>query len=229
MGNKTVRAALEDSGVLRHVLLPLEIELFLDRLNIVDFVEGSPPTDGDLGTMTRIDASTRTGHVAINGALSKSPLPGFDFGLELPTAFVDPAPCKLTLTPSFPSNLPPAAGQEPTGFPFWVVLSKDQQLRFIFELVDRIPGLGLRAATVGGTADAVELIGDPARPARIVAKSGPAVDLGPALLVSARPGEPAPDEREAVEDDRLRLIFTCLHPGLSEVACAALTCARSAA
>ena len=34
---------------------------------------------------------------------------------------------------------------------------------------------------------------------------------------------PAPDEREVVEDDRLRLIFTCCHPSLSEEACVALT------
>ncbi|MGH7091807.1 MAG: RNA polymerase sigma factor, partial [Stellaceae bacterium] len=31
------------------------------------------------------------------------------------------------------------------------------------------------------------------------------------------------DERDAVEDDRLRLIFTCCHPSLSEDACVALT------
>jgi RNA polymerase sigma-70 factor, ECF subfamily len=37
--------------------------------------------------------------------------------------------------------------------------------------------------------------------------------------------DPAPnwDEREAIEDDRLRLIFTCCHPSLSEEACIALT------
>ena len=42
---------------------------------------------------------------------------------------------------------------------------------------------------------------------------------------SARWPTPAPplDEREAVEDDRLRLIFTCCHPALSEEACVALT------
>jgi RNA polymerase sigma-70 factor (ECF subfamily) len=34
---------------------------------------------------------------------------------------------------------------------------------------------------------------------------------------------PAADEREGVEDDRLRLIFTCCHPSLSEEACVALT------
>lgn len=34
---------------------------------------------------------------------------------------------------------------------------------------------------------------------------------------------PGPDEREAVEDDRLRLIFTCCHPSLAEEACIALT------
>jgi RNA polymerase sigma-70 factor (ECF subfamily) len=34
---------------------------------------------------------------------------------------------------------------------------------------------------------------------------------------------PAPDEREVVEDDRLRLIFTCCHPSLAEEACIALT------
>jgi RNA polymerase sigma-70 factor, ECF subfamily len=34
---------------------------------------------------------------------------------------------------------------------------------------------------------------------------------------------PAPDEREAVEDDRLRLVFTCCHPSLSDEACIALT------
>lgn len=36
-------------------------------------------------------------------------------------------------------------------------------------------------------------------------------------------GRPAPDEREVVEDDRLRLIFTCCHPGLSDEASIALT------
>ncbi len=36
-------------------------------------------------------------------------------------------------------------------------------------------------------------------------------------------GTAAPDEPEAVEDDRLRLIFTCCHPSLSEEACIALT------
>ena len=37
--------------------------------------------------------------------------------------------------------------------------------------------------------------------------------------------DPAPnwDERETIEDDRLRLIFTCCHPSLSEEACIALT------
>jgi RNA polymerase sigma-70 factor (ECF subfamily) len=34
---------------------------------------------------------------------------------------------------------------------------------------------------------------------------------------------PLPDEREEVEDDRLRLIFTCCHPSLSEEASVALT------
>ncbi|MDR3470824.1 MAG: RNA polymerase sigma factor [Devosia sp.] len=34
---------------------------------------------------------------------------------------------------------------------------------------------------------------------------------------------PAPDEYEAVEDDRLRLIFTCCHPSLAEEAQVALT------
>jgi RNA polymerase sigma-70 factor (ECF subfamily) len=33
----------------------------------------------------------------------------------------------------------------------------------------------------------------------------------------------APDDPEGVEDDRLRLIFTCCHPSLSEEACVALT------
>jgi RNA polymerase sigma-70 factor (ECF subfamily) len=31
------------------------------------------------------------------------------------------------------------------------------------------------------------------------------------------------DEREAIEDDRLRLVFTCCHPSLAEEACIALT------
>ncbi len=34
---------------------------------------------------------------------------------------------------------------------------------------------------------------------------------------------PAPDEREVLEDDCLRLIFTCCHPSLSDEACIALT------
>lgn len=34
---------------------------------------------------------------------------------------------------------------------------------------------------------------------------------------------PEPDQQEVVEDDRLRLIFTCCHPSLAEAACVALT------
>ena len=36
-------------------------------------------------------------------------------------------------------------------------------------------------------------------------------------------GAPGPGEGETLEDDRLRLIFTCCHPSLSEQACIALT------
>ena len=48
---------------------------------------------------------------------------------------------------------------------------------------------------------------------------------------SARSQTPAcgPGEREAIEDDRLRLIFTCCHPSLSEEARSPSPCARSAA
>ena len=38
---------------------------------------------------------------------------------------------------------------------------------------------------------------------------------------------PAPDEREVVEDDRLRLIFTCCHPSLSEEGLYRVDLARS--
>lgn len=34
---------------------------------------------------------------------------------------------------------------------------------------------------------------------------------------------PAQEEQETIEDDRLRLIFTCCHPSLSDEACIALT------
>lgn len=53
-------------------------------------------------------------------------------------------------------------------------------------------------------------------------RMAPWSDVAEEVGALADPG-PAPDEREAVEDDRLRLIFTCCHPGLSEEACVALT------
>ena len=42
-------------------------------------------------------------------------------------------------------------------------------------------------------------------------------------VAAAAAHEPTPDEEDAVEDDRLRLIFTCCHPALAPAAQVALT------
>lgn len=54
--------------------------------------------------------------------------------------------------------MPPAPAEEPTGFQVWVVLRDQEQVHFLFKALDAIPGLALRAAAIGGTADAVEIL-----------------------------------------------------------------------
>lgn len=75
------------------------------------------------------------GSSSVMGA-SKSPLPGFDLGLVLPTDGVDDAFCKLRLSPPI----------GPTSFQFWLALAKQGQLRIGFQLFEKVLGLALTGA-----------------------------------------------------------------------------------
>lgn len=171
----TVLDVLKSAKVLGKVLLVPEIEAILQRLKIVTEA-GSDAIELDV-----VDESTRKGFVAINGGAADSPLPGLDLSLELPTGIVKPAPCKLALTPD---------ANDPTGFAFWVVISKQGQAGLAFKPLERIPGLALTAATVKPTPGGGELVPIPGQPALVVAKSQGS-ELGPALLIAAGPGERA--------------------------------------
>src|SRR5262245_38574385 len=122
----SIKDVLAKHNVLAHVVLPTPIDLLLSALDPV-----SPPPAPDASGII-------TGDVKLIDDLSKSPIPGFDFSLALPTGVVDPAPFKLKLDP-------PAA---PTSFKFWLVLTKQGQVYMGFKFIERIPGLGLIGAKI---------------------------------------------------------------------------------
>src|SRR4051794_35909667 len=104
----TIKSVLASAGVLQHVVLPSDIELLLSALE----------TDGPTNTV----AGITTGNVKLTSDLSKSPLPGLDFSLGLPSGIVASAPFKLKLDPQ----------GAPTSFKFWLVVSQQGQLFFIY-------------------------------------------------------------------------------------------------
>src|SRR5689334_6741580 len=121
-----IKDFLASKGVLSHVILPPAIDILLQALDTV-----VAPLDQGGGIYL--------GSVKLVKDLSKSPIPGFDFNLALPTGVVDPAPCKV--------KLEPAVGV-PTAFKFWVNLAKQGQVYLGFKLVEGLPGLAMTGATI---------------------------------------------------------------------------------
>lgn len=170
----SIKALLANAGVLQHVVLPPDIDVLLDALEIVG------PTDAAGPGIT-------TGNVTLASDLSKSPLPGVDFSLGLPTGIVAPAPFKAKLEP-------PAA---PTSFKFWLVISQQGQLFFIYKFIDALPSLALTGASLINNADGTITLqprvdGDPQQRPILVSRSDEAgSQLAPSLLIQGDSTGPA--------------------------------------
>lgn len=168
----SIKDILTDKGVLSHVVLPPGIDLLLSGLEPI----GPPqPLDASGGIIE--------GEVQLSEGLSKSPLPGFDFALTLPTGVIKPAPFKLMITP--------------TSFKFWLVLSRQGQVYAGFKLVERIPGLGLTGAEMTTDGEGMVTLtalpdGSPGSVPMLVSRSEEAGSvLAPSLLVSGSASSPA--------------------------------------
>lgn len=182
----SIKSVIGESGVLAHVVLPPALDFLLDELVV----------DGALSSAVDDTAQILLGRVKLDNGVSKSPLPGFDFGLALPTGVVDAIPCKLRLSPKV----------APTSFEFWLVLREQGQTRVVFETVDRIPGFALRGATLADDpVTGKSLVANGQKP-RIVSKAAEAgTTLGPALCIAGGPGDVAslrftPDTNSALGD-----------------------------
>ncbi len=171
---KSIKEILVDSGVLAHVILPREIDHLLSALEAT----GDPEDKG---------GGIFTGDVHLIDDLSKSPIPGFDFALKLPTGLVQSAPYKIKFTPE--------AG--PTSFQFWVLLAAQGQVLPVFEFVGGVPGLVLTGAAKTVASDGTVSLealpaDDPKHTPILVSRSSEAgAALGPALLISGSESEPA--------------------------------------
>lgn len=165
----SVRSFLDEKGVLGHVVLPSEIDMLLSILDPV-----APPNP--------IGGGIFTGSVDIDLDQNKSPIPGFDFQLALPTDQLGSVPFKLKLEPE----------QNPTSFWFWLILSQEDRVHAVFKFVEQLPGLGLTGAT---------LVADPAtgksglvstgKPPILVSRAEEASQLAPSLMISGSSAEPA--------------------------------------
>jgi hypothetical protein len=170
----TIKDILDKSGVLQHVILPTEIALLLAALEPV-----AAPVDQGGGIFT--------GSVQPTPGFSKSPIPGFDFALGLPTGIVAPAPFKIKLEPAV----------NPTGFKFWLVLAEQGQVHFVFKFVKGLTGMALTGAkrVVSPSGDvSLEALppGDPKHDPVLVSRSPEAgAALGPALVVFGTAVAPA--------------------------------------
>jgi hypothetical protein len=169
-----IKSLLSDSGVLGHVVLPPDIEIILSALE----------TDGAVNI---VGPGIRTGQVKLTSDLSKTPLPGFDFSLGIPTGIVDSAPFKLKLEPNL----------NPTSFKFWLVLSQQGQTYFIFKFLDALPALALTGANLTTNADGTIGLaplpdGDPKKKPTLVSRSDePGSQLAPSLLIQGTNGAAA--------------------------------------
>jgi len=162
----SIRSILQDHGLLNHVVLSGELDTLLSSLTPT-----APPDELTPGIFT--------GEVEIDLDQNKSPLPGFDFQLGLPTDQAGSVPFKLKI--------------EPTAFWFWLILSKDDRIYAVFKFVEKLPGVALTGATVErdlatGEASLVSL----EKPAVLVSKSNEAASqLAPSLLIFGTASKPA--------------------------------------
>ena len=162
----TLRDLLARSGVLAHVVVPPEHDAMLSALEVT-----GPP-------QPLVDGISR-GRVRLVHDLSKSPIPGFDFGLALPEAGIT-IPFKLKLEPP----------DAPTAFKVWLQLAGKEHVLAIFTFLEGVPGCALAGAT-----KVVDLDGsvrlqalpavDPDAKRRLVSRSPePGAALGSALLIA---------------------------------------------
>ncbi len=168
----TLRDLLARSGVLAHVVLPPEPDAVLAALEVT-----SPPQDR---------GGFNTGGVVLVHDLSKSPIPGFDFGLAVPEPGIT-VPFKLKLEPP----------DAPTAFKAWLQLADEKHALAVFTFVEGVPGYALTGATrVVDPDGSVRLqalpAGDPNAKPRLVSRSvEPGAALGPALLIAGSATSPA--------------------------------------
>ena len=165
----TLLDLLDQKHVLKRVVIPAGVDVLLRAFE----------PDGALAEAGAIT----TGAVKLVGDLGSSPIPGFDFGLTLPTGIVNPAPFKLFIDPV----------GAPDSFKLWINLAEQGQLRLGFQLIDAIPGLAMSVATrvlgAGGTETLQPVAG--AKPILAPHTSDPGAALGPALQIRGSATEPA--------------------------------------
>ncbi|MBK8903657.1 MAG: hypothetical protein IPM53_20915 [Anaerolineaceae bacterium] len=170
----TIINLLKQYGVLAHVMLTPQIELLLSALE-----DGAPPNE--LPQMPD-DGILAGRNVTVVGDIGKSPLPGFDFALALPTEPLGALPYKLKFNPPV----------EPTGFDFWLVLADHRQVEFVFDFVRSVPGLVLTGAEADTDDEGVVTLKSlPDKPILVSKSAEAGATLGPALLISATPTAPA--------------------------------------
>lgn len=165
----TIKDVLTSSGVLKHVVVPPEISTLLEALE----PKGDPEVRGPGITI---------GEVILNGNIAKSPIPGFNLALQLPTEPVEPAPYKLLLEPP----------EAPTKFSFWLVLAEQGQIRALLKPVQDLPGLALGAARIEQEHGLTKLVRiDGTTPVLVSRSEEGGAALGPALLITGSAAVPA--------------------------------------
>jgi len=166
----SVKGWLQAKGVLDHVVLPAEIDALLSALTPV---ADPTPLGGDIFT----------GQVKIDLDQNKSPIPGFDFHLALPTDQLGCIPFKIKLKPE----------ANPTSFWFWLILSQEDRVHAVFRFVEALPGLALTGANVvHDEATGETSLTSTGQPPKLVCRAGEAgSQLAPSLLISGAPGKPA--------------------------------------
>ncbi len=166
----SVRAFLQQARVLDHVVLPSEIDLLLSILN-------PNPAPAPLG------GGIFKGEVEIDLDQNKSPIPGFDFHLALPTEQLGKIPFKLKLEPE----------QNPTSFWFWLILSEEDRVHAVFKFVERLPGFAFTGANIVTDAATGEAsLASTGQPAVLVSRAEEAgSQLAPSLLIQGTPEKPA--------------------------------------
>jgi hypothetical protein len=166
----SIKDVLAQHRVLEHVVLPPSIDALLSALDPT-VSPGAPGADGII-----------EGNVKLVEDLSKSPIPGFDFALALPTGVVAPAPFKLKLAPS----------ATPSSFKFWLVLASQGQVHLGFKFIEGIPGLALTGAKIVNNPDGSVVLEPVAGSVpMLVSRAEDPAQLGPALLVSGSESTPA--------------------------------------